>query len=211
MSSNGHSSDSDPIAALPRHRANDRVWKEDWNPYEKLVAQYIISRFGTKDHSWPGQKLIARDCGVCERTVRNCLKTLVNGDAECGLLPLFTKKRRKGGGNEYRFVHDPESLLRGRAVYDQDVHTFEKAIRERLSDRDLRHLGAGDEEIAQIGDLKRRSAKLGIATARQELGPDDYDRQVRELETEERKVARKAASRRRKRPAPDADEPSGDE
>ncbi len=122
----------------------------------------------------------------------------MNGDPERGLLPLFTKKRRGGGGTTYTFVHDPESLLKARAAYDQDVHTLEMGIREGLSDRELRHLGASDEDITQIMDLRQRSAELGIAGVRQELGQAEFARRARKLETEERKLARKVASRGRR-------------
>ncbi len=209
MSGNDRPSDSRPV--LPKHLASNRVWREDWRPLDKLVAFCIINHFfGGKNSSYPSQRRIADQCGVAERTVGNCLVRLVNGDPARGLLPLFTKERRRGRGNLYTFVGHPESLLKGREAHSQLVQALERSIDEPMSDRELRDMGVCNEDIARMRDQWQLRRELDVARMREQLGQDDYDRQVRQLEIEGRKLARKVASRGRKRPAPDADEPSGD-
>ena len=140
---------------------NSVVRSKDLRPTEKIVYMCIKS-YAFTGECYPSVKRLAEDAGVCERTVRRCVKTL----CEKGLISVERRKNANGGNATNLYIIEPfEPINSAENQPDEEEtekpwETFDPALEFKGSDEMLRRIGVTDTE--KYRRIYRRIAKLGL-------------------------------------------------
>lgn len=186
----------------PRYRASDRLWRKGaLTVVERAVGEVIARHMDEAGVAFPGYKRIAEATNLSVRSVGKAVKVLVNGDAKRGILPLFTREPRYGKdgrprGSFYRFVENPEALMRGRAERAAKVEQVVSVLQGRSEDPGLGIPEATKEDAEQ---LRRQDLELQKRVVNKELAPEVYKRGVAAMRKEFERRARKVVPTRARR------------
>lgn len=154
-------------------QASSWAWEQDLEPVAKLVLLALANRTNHETGAcFPGQKLLAKECGMSDRNVRRHLKDLERR----GLIERRPRMRSEGRGrtsDEYRIVWDqpdnvsgksrptgqiehnqPDTRVRGRTVREPEGcdGSAEFYVRRLVVDLEQNHHTAVDLTADSLGE-----------------------------------------------------------
>ena len=149
---------------------------------------------------FPGLELIAAEAGCSERKAGDAVRVLVDGDAERGLPPLFTRKRRRKAtgqqyaGYGYEFVRDAEATQAGRARYAQQTEAIAAVIAGRSHPGRNRVKVPPDAE-PEAAALQERRRAIEVAWCREQISEQERATELGKIAADAQRLARRVQRR----------------